>query len=339
MKKILIIGAGFAGSVIARTLAEVGYKITIVEKRNHIGGNCYDYIDPSTAIRIHKYGPHLFHTNNKSVYNFLSHFTEWSYYRHKVKALLSNGDHVTLPANQETLARLGGREEVINTLFRPYTKKMWNKELEELDPTILQRVPIRDDDNECYFPNDEYQCMPKHGYTELFKKMLDHENIEVNLNFEFKAADLRDFYHVFNSMPIDQYYNFCYGELPYRSIKFHHAVVNMPRVLPTTTVNFTHSGPCTRVTEWKQIPNHGENPYQTILTTEEPCDYKDNNLERFYPVKDIDGKNKDIYLKYKKIENEKMTFIGRCGTYQYLDIHQVVSQSLATANNFIKDNI
>jgi UDP-galactopyranose mutase len=175
---------------------------------------------------------------------------------------------------------------------------MWNKELEELDPTILQRVPIRDDDNECYFPNDEYQCMPKHGYTELFKKMLDHENIEVNLNFEFKAADLRDFYHVFNSMPIDQYYNFCYGELPYRSIKFHHAVVNMPRVLPTTTVNFTHSGPYTRVTEWKHIPNHGENPYQTILTSIKFGQIQNfkNELESLVLLGKVEA-NKNIYSK------------------------------------------
>ena len=334
MKSILIVGAGFSGAVIARELAEAGHRITVIDQRNHIGGNAYDY--DHEGIRIHKYGPHLFHTNNKEVVDWLSQFTEWVDYKHKVKAQLADGTYVTLPVNKET-KEIVGEENILDTFFRPYTLKMWGKTLDELDPSIINRIPTRDDDNELYFPNDEYQMMPKDGYTKLFENIFKHKYIKVFTGTKFSTSMEKKYDHIFNSMPIDEYFKYKHGELPYRSIKFHHKTVPMARVLPTATVNFTHDGPYTRVTEWKNIPNHGKDPKQTIITYEEPCDYKDNNYERYYPVKDVDGVNRETYKKYKEmVDTDRMTFIGRCGMYVYVDMHQAISSALATAKRFLK---
>ena len=333
--KILVVGAGFSGAVIARELAEAGHNITIIDKRGHIAGNAFDF-ENDYGIRVHKYGPHLFHTNNETVFAYLSKFTTWIPYEHKVKAMLADGRYVTLPVNKET-AEIVGKENIVDIFIRPYTKKMWGMSIEELDPEILQRVPIRDDLNDKYFPNDQFQFMPENGYTELIRKMLDHENISVMLGNPFNKKLEDEFDHIFNSMPIDEYYDFCYGELPYRSIKFHTVDLPAPKLLPTTTVNFTHSGPYTRVTEWKNIPGHGTNDQMTTLTFEEPCDYLDNNKERYYPVKDASGKNREIYKKYEGILNAKTTFIGRCGLYAYLDMHMAVSTAYSIVKRFLKE--
>lgn len=336
--RILVVGAGLYGSVVARELADAGHEILVIDKRDHIAGNIYDYVNDD-GIRIHRYGPHLFHTNNESVVNYLSRFTDWVEYFHKVKAILSDGRYVTLPVNRET-KEIVGEDKILDTFFRPYTKKMWGKELEELDPSIMNRVPIRDDDNELYFPKDKFQLIPKDGYTNMVKKMLDHPNIVISLENEF-SKDLESvFDYIFNSMPIDQYYDFEFGELPYRSIKFHNQFIPTPKLLPAPVVNFTHNGPYTRMTEWKNIPCHGENELCTWITYEEPCDYKENNLERYYPVKDIDGKNREIYQMYaeKAKSKDNMEFIGRCGLYVYIDMDQAVASAISCAKRFIKEN-
>jgi UDP-galactopyranose mutase len=330
----LVVGAGFSGAVIARELAEAGHKVWVFESRDHVAGNAYDYVN-EYGIRVHKYGPHLFHTNNKAVFEWLSKFTKWIPYKHKVKAQLEDGRFATLPVNRETKDMVG-KENVLDIFFRPYTKKMWGVELDELNPEIINRVPIRDDDNEFYFPDDEFQFMPENGYTKLVENILDHENITVKLNTKYEPAwDVVHFDHIFNSMPIDQYFDFKHGALPYRSIKFETVTLPISRALPTATVNFTHDGPKTRVTEWKNIPNHGDNKYNTTLTFEQPCDYADNNFERYYPVKDRDGKNRELYEKYKNEQPENMTFIGRCGLYAYLDMHQAINSALATVRKFL----
>jgi len=334
MKSVLIVGAGFSGAVIARQLAEAGHRCTVIDKRDHIGGNAYDF--DLNGIRMHKYGPHLFHTNNKEVVTWLSQFTEWVEYKHKVKAQLHDGTYVTLPVNKET-KEIVGEDKILDTFFRPYTLKMWGKTLDELDPSIINRIPTRDDDNELYFPNDEYQMMPKDGYTKIFQNIFDHDNIRVFTGVEFTKSIEETYDHVFNSMPIDEYFDFEHGELPYRSIKFHNVTLPMAKVLPATTVNFTHDGPYTRVTEWKNIPNHGDNDQYTVLTYEEPCDYKDNNLERYYPVKDVEGVNRETYKKYKEMVRgtDRMTFIGRCGMYVYVDMDMAISSALAIAKRFV----
>ena len=167
--------------------------------------------------------------------------------------------------------------------------------------------------------------------------ILNHEKILVHLETEYNKDLEKDYYHVFNSMPIDEYYNFKYGKLPYRSIKFHNVNMPIPKLLPTVTVNFTNNSKFTRITEWKNLPLHGENNCFTSLTYEEPCCYSDNNNERFYPVKDLKGLNKKNYTKYKQINNNKVTFIGRCGLYVYIDMHQAVSTALSISSNFLRN--
>lgn len=332
MSEILIVGAGFSGATIANQLSKFGHHVHVIDKRDHIAGNAYDY-ENEIGIRIHKYGPHIFHTNNQKVFKYLREFGEWIKYEHKVKAMLNNGDLVTIPPNKETEQRLG-HENIVDILFKPYTKKMWGLEIEQIDPKIIQRVAIRDDNNELYFPNDRYQYMPKSGYTEIIKNMLDHPNITVDLSKNFSKTDEKSYSHIFNSMPIDEYYDYKYGPLPYRSIKFHHYNLPVPKAQEYPTINFVNDGPYTRITEWKNYPNHGNNKYQTTLTWEEPCCYTQNLNERYYPVKDIDGRNRKNYEMYKSINNKKTTFIGRCGLYVYLDMHQAISSSLAIVNKF-----
>jgi UDP-galactopyranose mutase len=331
---ILIVGAGFSGAVIARELAEADFKVTVIDRRGHVAGNAYDYIN-EVGIRVHQYGPHIFHTSNNKVVNWLSKFTEWVPYQHKVKALLADGSLVTIPVNKETTDRVG-KENIVDTFFRPYTKKMWGMDLEELDPDILNRVAIRDDSNDLYFPNDTFQALPAAGYTSLIENILNHENIDLKLNTPFDSSVEQDYFHIFNSMPIDEYFNYQYGRLAYRSIRFHNYTLPVPKLFNVATVNFTHNEPYTRLTEWKNLPNHGNSMSSTTITVEEPCDYQENNFERYYPVKDLKGLNQQIYKKYKKIIPSNTTFIGRCGLYAYLDMHQAVSSALAISQDFIR---
>ena len=236
-QNILIVGAGFSGSVIARELAEAGFSITVIDQRNHIAGNCYDEIIGS--VKVHKYGPHLFHTNNKKVVDWLSKFTDWIEYKHKVKALYKD-QLLTVPPNKQTKEYLG--DKLFEVIYKPYSEKMWGV---EVDDSILDRVKPRDDDNEYYFPNDKYQFLPKEGYTKLFENILDHNNIKVVLNTKFHKDMETNYDHIFNSMPIDLYYEFCFGELPYRSIKFHHTICDQQ--IPV--MNYTDNGKYTRITK------------------------------------------------------------------------------------------
>jgi UDP-galactopyranose mutase len=331
--RVLVVGAGLTGAVIARELADSGLYVDVIEARDHIGGNAYDFVNEH-GIRVHRYGPHLFHTSNLQVVDWLSRFTEWTPYQHRVKAQLLDGRYVTLPVNAET-ASIVGKDHIIDTFYRPYTRKMWGMELEQLDPGIISRVPIRDDLNELYFPNDSFQALPTHGYTRIFERIFEHERIRVHLKTRYSPGLEKGYLHCFNSMPIDEFFGFSLGELPYRSIKFHTVTLGMNRVLPTATVNFTHDGPHTRVTEWKQLPGHGQNACQTTLTFEEPCDFRENSRERYYPVKDLQGVNRSLYLKYRNLTSPTMTFVGRCGLYAYLDMHQAVSHALSIADQTI----
>jgi UDP-galactopyranose mutase len=335
MKNILVVGSGLSGAVIARLLADSGkYNITVIEKRNEIGGNIFDYTN-LYGIRVHKYGPHLFHTNNKYIAKFVQQFCEWTEYKHKVKAVLADGRYVTLPVNKETRS-IVGEENIIETFYRPYSEKMWGLRLEEISSESINRVQIRNDNNEFYFPNDQFQMIPVKGYSHFIGQILAHTNINVKKQVLFNKAMEKDFDYIFNSMPIDEYYDYLYGKLEYRSIKFHNIDLPTPRLLPTAVVNFTHKGIFTRMTEWKHLPYHGNNDMFTSLTYEEPCDPKYNNDEKYYPVKDIKGINRDLYKKYREIKNEKVEFIGRLGLYSYLDMDQCINISIQTAKRILK---
>ena len=331
--KILVVGAGFSGATVAHELHKAGHVVTVIDERPHIGGNAYDYYN-DVGIRVHKYGPHLFHTNNKKVYDWITQFGIWTEYKHKVKALLDDGQYVTLPVNRET-KDIVGEENIIDTFYRPYTRKMWDKEIEELDPNIIKRVAIRDDDNEYYFPDDKYQILPNEGYTKIFEEILSGIGVWLNVKFKDHMESYYDY--IFNSMAIDEYFKLQKGPLPYRSIKFHHVNLPCKKALPATTINFTHEEPYTRMTEWKHMPHHGYGDWTTI-TYEEPCDYTQNNLERYYPVKDIDGLNRKKYEEYKAMVPDNMTFIGRCGMYVYIDMHQAINSALTTVEKFLEKN-
>lgn len=334
-KSILVVGCGLSGIVAASELAKNGYNVTIIDKRDHIGGNCYDYVN-EYGILVHKYGPHLFHTKNENVFKWFISYANPIAYKHKVKALLSDGRYVTLPVNKET-KEIIGEENIIDVLFRPYTKKMWNREIEELNPEILNRVPIRDDDNEFYFPDDDFQFMPEGGYTKMFENILQGHDIKVKLNTEFEYIMEKDYDYIFNSMPIDKYYLFVHGLLEYRSLKFTDVNIPTSTLLPTATVNFTHNGHHTRMTEWSNIPNSNKNDAMTTITYEEPCNYEDNNFEPYYPVKDLDGKNDIMYKLYNSIKNDKIIFIGRCGKYKYMNMDETIADTLNVVNNFLVD--
>jgi UDP-galactopyranose mutase len=227
--------------------------------------------------------------------------------------------------------------------FRPYTRKMWALDLEDLDASVVKRIPLQFDDEDRYFPNDRHQLLPKNGYTALVKAMLDHPSIRVGLGVDFDHSMLKGYRHCFNSMAIDEYFNNALGPLPYRSIRFHHFDVPADYAKGSVaTINYTDAGPLTRETDWSRLPGHIEvaSSMRTI-TREEPCDYQENDFERYYPVKTNDGRYDRVYDQYKLLaeaEADKLTFIGRCGTYQYLDMHQVINQSMVGASAWIRGN-
>jgi len=332
-KKILIVGAGLSGVTIARQLADSGFEVTVIDKKNHVGGHCFDYFDDS-GIRVHKYGPHIFHTSNELVVKWLSQFTDWIDYEHRVVAKINSGDLVIFPPNLSTLKKIS-KDNLVDTFYRPYSEKMWGIKLEELNPKIINRVPIREDYEDRYFPKETFQKLPKNGYTSLVENILDHKKIKIKLNFAFDKKLAGDFYHVFNSMPIDEYFNYKFGQLPYRSIKFHHELHNISQLSKHPVVNYTDNSVYTRHTEWKHFPNHGDSKNQTLVTREEPCDYRENNFERYYPVIDMDGENRKLYQKYKTNIPDNMTFIGRCGMYVYINMDQAISSSLSLSKKFI----
>ncbi|WP_065323916.1 FAD-dependent oxidoreductase [Tritonibacter mobilis] len=354
--KILIVGAGFSGAVYARECAEAGHQVSIIDQRNHIAGNAYDHT--VEGVRIHKYGPHLFHTSNERVVEWLSQFTEWVNYSHKVRALMEDGRLVPFPVNRETVQQVIGTtidalpidpqiatsaedahtylisqigDELTELFFQRYTQKMWGMSLSEMSADVVRRVKIRTDCEDRYFPNDRFQAMPKDGYTAIFEKIFDHLNISVQLGVPFDKSMEAEYDYVFNSMAIDEYFDYVHGRLPYRSIRFHHHISDDDQSRGQVTINYTDTAPFTRETHWHNIPQHRVHLGRYIRTVEEPCSYEDNNFERYYPVKTSDNRYAAIYKKYQEQAigiSDRLEFIGRCGTYQYLDMHQVIMQSL-----------
>tara|TARA_Y100001933_G_C18998833_1_gene563729 strand:- start:310 stop:1452 length:1143 start_codon:yes stop_codon:yes gene_type:complete len=369
-QKILIVGAGLAGSSLGRILAEHNFRVVIIEKRNHVAGNIYDYVN-SNNERIHKYGPHLLHCDPKSdALKFLSRFTEWVTYEHKVRALLENGKTTPLPINKTTLQDVFGKifedenqtREFLNSIrnkdlkprntdelfessvgiklanifFRPYTKKMWGVDPKELSISIGARLPVRTDENSNYF-NDKFQALPKNGYTELVNKMLDHRNIEVHLSTPFSKDMQSEFNHSFLSIPIDEYYDFKYGRLPYRSIIFENRLESN-KDFDSPVINFTDNSEYTRKTQWNLLPNsYNFKGNLKTITYEKPCSLENNPGEYYYPVQTREARL--ILTNYEKLakKNSLITFIGRTGLFKYIDMIPAVQIHLKLAKNFIKN--
>jgi len=350
----LIAGAGFAGSVLAERLAtKCNKKVLIIDKRNHIGGNTYDYYDKA-GILVHKYGPHIFHTNSKDVFEYLSQFTEWRPYEHRVLGSV-DGQLVPIPINQTTINALYGLnlssdevenfyqskaekvtpvrtsadvvlsrvgKELYEKFFKNYTKKQWDMDPSQLDASVTARVPVRTNKDDRYF-TDTYQVMPLHGYTEMFNKMLAHPNIKVMLNTDYKEiVDTIPHKSIIYTGPIDSYFDYCYGKLPYRSLEFKHETHDMERFQPTGTVNYPNEQAYTRITEFKYLTGQ-KHPKTSVV-----YEFSKAEGDPYYPIPTQE--NAEIYKKYQLLANTltNVYFTGRLGTYKYYNMDQVVAQSL-----------
>ncbi|MBU2493705.1 MAG: UDP-galactopyranose mutase [Bacteroidetes bacterium] len=353
----LIVGAGFAGSVMAERIAGMlNKKVLLVDKRNHIGGNAYDEFDEH-GILIHKYGPHIFHTNSKKVFEYLSRFTEWRFYEHKVSAKI-NDKLYPIPINRITINKLYNKnfsteketEEFYNSVkekrhpisnsediivnkighdlyekfFKHYTKKQWNLYPDELSPAVCGRIPIRTNDDSRYF-TDKYQFMPKEGYTKMFEKILAHKNIYIQLNTDYKTMlDKIKFDKMIFTGPIDYYFDYKFGKLPYRSIRFEFEKHDMESYQETAVVNYVEKNiPFTRLTEYKKLTAQSFGG-KTVISKE----FAQLNGEPYYPVPN--SKNKLLYGKYfREAEKTKnVYFVGRLAEYQYYNMDQVVAKCL-----------
>lgn len=351
--KILIVGAGLTGATIARCLAEQGHDITVIDKRKHIGGNCYDEVRNGTLV--HKYGPHLLHHSDLGVHNFLSRWTSWIPYEHKVKVEYRD-TLISFPVNLKTLQELYGIEteqeaikyfekvrdtksptncdelfdhsvgkDLADIFFRPYTKKMWGTDPKNIECAVGARIPVRTSDDDRYF-SDKYQYMPEGGYTKMFERMLDHERIEVKIRTPFEKEMEAHYDFIFNSMPIDAYYDFKFGKLPYRSLRMEVKEEKHDHGITTVNNSASEEGH-TRYTVWKNIPGHGDGD---MVTYEYPCDYDGTN-EPYYPV----THGKELYSKYAEhAKSDKMMFIGRMGAYQYIDMWKAVRNGLDIVSDF-----
>jgi UDP-galactopyranose mutase len=365
--KLLIVGAGLAGAVLSRELAEAGHDITVIDKRPHIAGNCYDEVNEN-GERIHVWGPHLLHSSEDSVgVKWLSQFTEWTKYRHKVRARLKGGKSLPLPVNADTLegffevslpteeearAFLESKqvpiekpqntdevflksvgEELANVFFRPYTSKMWGKDAKEIDAAVGARIPVRFDRNDEYF-NDEFQALPSDGYTIMFNRIFSHAKIELTLGAEFEHNMAKDYDYIFTAQSPDSFFNYELGKLPYRSVKFIVDKVWADQEAPV--VNFTDDGPYTRRTQYDLLPNSGRSlaPYHTAVY-EKPCDAGENNDERFYPVRNAESLA--LYGQYMEKAKElgNVAFIGRTGGFIYEDMVPSVTRHLMIVKKFL----
>jgi UDP-galactopyranose mutase len=354
----LIVGAGFAGSVLAERLAsQHGARVLVVDRRGHIGGNAYDEKNEA-GILYHKYGPHIFHTNSEQVWDYLSQFTEWRPYEHRVLAVV-RGQQVPIPINRTTLNRLfdlalktdeeaaeylASRAEpvediqtsedvVINAVgrelyelfFQGYTRKQWGHDPSELDKSVTARIPTRTNTDDRYF-SDTFQAMPKNGYTAMFAKMLDNPLIEVRTGVDYRdIANEVEAGHIIYTGPIDEYFDFRFGKLPYRSLKFDHQTLEEERHQPVGTVNYPSPDvPYTRISEYKHLT--GQDAPVTTITYEYPSAEGDP----YYPIPRPE--NQELFKKYEALGDatEGVTFVGRLATYRYYNMDQIVGQALAT---------
>ncbi|TCB81044.1 UDP-galactopyranose mutase [Acinetobacter sp. ANC 4173] len=360
--KFLIVGAGFAGAVSARELAEAGHQVLVVDRRDHIGGNAYDVKD-SHDILIHQYGPHIFHTNSERIFNYLSQFTEWRPYEHRVRGVV-NGKEYPFPINRDTLNQLydldlteqqaaeyfekvreprdpvqTSEDVVLNSVgrdlyekfFLNYTKKQWGLDPSQLKAGVAARIPTRTNTDDRYF-TDTYQAMPLQGYTAMFENMLNHPNITVKLSTEYKdlIAQGIEYDHLIYTGPIDAFYDYQFGHLPYRSLRFEHEHLNIEQYQSVGTVNYPNDHDFTRITEFKHLT--GQQASSTSIVREYPTDEGDP----YYPIPRTE--NEQLFKQYQMLANaeENVTFVGRLAEYRYYNMDQVVGAALNAVSKILE---
>ncbi len=359
----LIIGAGYSACVLAERIAtQLEQRVLIVEKRNHIGGNAYDYYNEHGHL-IHKYGPHIFHTKSKEVWDYLSQFTQWRPYYHHVLGVVE-GKKVPIPFNLNTLyalfppsyaEKLEGlllqnfgfgkkvpilklkesssgdlgflADYIYDNVFLRYTQKQWNLRPEELDSGVTARVPIYISRDDRYF-QDPYQAMPKQGYTEMFGQMLNHPNIKVLLNTDYKEViDDISFNRAVCTGPIDAFFDYAHGEMPYRSIDFRFETLDQAFYQEVGTVNYPNDYDITRITEQKYLT--GQVSPKTTLVREFPQAYIPGRNDPYYPIPRAENRDRlSLYLKDAKKLNGSVLFAGRLGDYKYYNMDQAVIRAL-----------
>src|SRR5579862_1007927 len=360
----VVVGAGFSGCVLAERLAsQLNKKVLLIDKRDHVGGNAFDYYNEH-GVLVHKYGPHIFHTNAKRIFDYLSEFTDWRPYHHQVLGVI-DGKKVPIPFNLNSLYALfppnyAQRLEtalienfgfnvkvpilklkeaasgdlkfladyIYKNVFYGYTTKMWELTPEELAPSVTARVPVNISRDDRYF-QDTYQAMPRLGYSEMFRRMLKHPNIAVLTNVDFKEVieDLQYKKMVYTG-PIDSYFDYLYGELPYRSLEFRFVTHDQERYQEVGTVNYPNDYDFTRITEQKTLT--GQNLPKTTLVVEYPQAYQREINDPYYPIPRPE--NRELYDRYareaKKLEG-LVYFAGRLADYQYYNMDQVVGRALS----------
>jgi len=350
----LVVGAGFAGSVMAERLAaDLGKKVLVIDKRSHIAGNAYDHYDDA-GVMVHRYGPHIFHTNSRDVFDYLGQFTEFRPYQHRVLASV-DGQLVPIPINLDTINLLYGTNltsseveaffekvaekrqpvrtsedvvvnkvgrELYEKFFRGYTRKQWGLDPSELNASVAARIPTRTNRDSRYF-TDTYQAMPTRGYTRMFERMLAHPNIKVMLNTDYREIiGSIPYKEMVFTGPVDEFFDYRFGKLPYRSIEFKHETLQQAQFQPVGTVNFPNDNAYTRVTEFKHLT--GQRHEHTSVVYEYPRAEGDP----YYPVPKPE--NDTLYQRYKELANaaNHVHFVGRLATYKYYNMDQVVAQAL-----------
>jgi UDP-galactopyranose mutase len=351
----LVVGAGFAGATTAERLAADGdKKVLICDRRSHIGGNAYDHYDEA-GILVHKYGPHIFHTNSKDVYEYLSRFTDWRPYQHRVLASVE-GQLLPIPINLNTVNRMYGTNftsfqleeffrsvaepraqiktsedviiskvgrELYEKFFRNYTRKQWALDPSELDAAVIARVPVRTNCDDRYF-TDTYQVMPRYGYTRMFERMLAHPNIQILLNADYRAVRaMVPHREVIFTGPIDEFFDYRFGKLPYRSLEFRFETRNAEVAQEGPVINYPNENAYTRVTEFKYLTGQ-EHPKTTLV-----YEYPQADGDPYYPVPRPE--NQQLYRRYQALadQTDGVHFLGRLGTYKYYNMDQCVGQALA----------
>jgi UDP-galactopyranose mutase len=350
----VVVGAGFSGAVVASQMARRFNKLVLLlDRRSHVGGNAYDHRDEA-GLLVHRYGPHIFHTQSKDVFDYLSQFTEWRNYEHRVLASVE-GKLVPIPINLDTVNILHGlnlgvgeleaylesiaekrpsirtSEDVVlsrvgrdlyEKMFRGYTRKQWGLDPSELDACVTARIPVRLSRDDRYF-SDMYQAMPLHGFTRMFENMLDHPNIRIVLNTDYrevlKSVRYRELVY---TGPVDGFFDYRFGKLPYRSLQFRHKTLSMERLQPVAVINYPNENEYTRVAEFKHLT--GQVHPKTSVVYEYPCDGGDP----YYPVPRAE--NAALYKQYEALAacTPNVHFAGRLATYKYYNMDQVVAQAL-----------